>query len=64
MTNPNELIEMAVVLVATVTPIVAAIRLLAGWTNDVEGLIQFRSMTWPQGVQEEEPPRWNFGAAA
>jgi hypothetical protein len=55
--------EMAFVLCATVAPIVIAVRLLAGRIVDFEGLVQYAPLAWPQGVQEEEPQPWKFGAA-
>ena len=56
--------EMALVFAATVTPIVVAIRLLAGWTDDVDSIVRVTPMGWPKGVQEEEPKPWRLGAAA
>lgn len=58
------LLEMAFVLAATVIPIAVTIRVLNGWTDDVEHLIRATPMGWPRGVQEEEPRPWRFGAAA
>jgi hypothetical protein len=64
MSNLNAFVEMALVLAATVTPIAIAVRLLAGWTDDVDAIIRATPMGWPQGVQEEEPQPWRLGRAA
>lgn len=63
MTTLIALAQMALVLAATAGPIAVAIRLLTGWTDDVDGLLLMVPMAWPRGVQEEEPQRWRFGAA-
>jgi hypothetical protein len=64
MPNLSPFVEMALVLAATVTPIIVCIRLLAGWTDDVERIIRATPMAWPRGVQEEEPKPWRLGATA
>jgi hypothetical protein len=64
MPNLNAFVEMVLVLAATVTPIVIAVRLLAGWTDDFDSLIRATPMGWPRGVQEEEPRPWRLGPAA
>ena len=63
----NDLItlaQIALVLIATVTPIVLLVRLVAG--QDDYGfhsiVLPDSVLTWPKGVQEEEPQPWNFGA--
>jgi hypothetical protein len=60
------LAQIALVLVATVTPFVLLVRLVAG--QDDYGfhaiLLPDAVLTWPRGVQEEEPQPWKFGAAS
>jgi hypothetical protein len=64
MSNLGTFVEMALVFAATVTPIVVTLRVLAGWADDVDGVVRSTPMGWPRGVQEEEPQPWRLGAAA
>jgi hypothetical protein len=64
MPNLSPFLEMALVLAATVTPIVVCVRVLAGWTDDVDSIIRATPLGWPRGVQEEEPQPWRLGGAA
>ena len=64
MINVATLLEMALVSAVTLTPIVVAARLLAGWTDDLGSILQLPAMGWPKGVQEEEPKPWRFGTTA
>ena len=62
----NELsfvLQAALVLVATVTPLVVVVRLLAGRDTDTLGTFLQASacLPWPKGVQEEEFRPWKLG---
>lgn len=60
------LLEFAIAVTATVAPIVIIVRLIAGPdTDDGAGIAagavyRQRDLSWPRGVQEEEPVRWTF----
>jgi hypothetical protein len=59
------LLQILLVLTATVVPIVVVIRLINGQDTDlVAGMFDVPSrLPWPLGVQEEEPLPWKFGPA-
>jgi hypothetical protein len=59
------LVQMAMAIVATVTPVIVLVRLIAG--GQPLELVEPRrpSVTrWPLGVQEEEPVPWRFAGSA
>jgi hypothetical protein len=57
--------QMTLVFAAVITPIVVLIRLIAG--QDDYGfeaiLLPDVVLSWPKGVQEEEPQPWRIGPA-
>jgi hypothetical protein len=63
MNDPGTLVQNVIWLLALAAAIVLTVRLLAG--PNPPGLAGLFSagpieMPWPQGVQEEEPVRWNI----
>ena len=60
------ILQMTLVFAAVITPLVVLIRLLAG--QDDYGfeaiLLPDLVLSWPKGVQEEEPRPWKIGPAA
>ena len=58
----ESLVQIVVVVAATVVPVVGAIRLLAGRDSERDGVTR-PDASWPLGVREEEPQRWGLGAA-
>ena len=65
MNDPGTLVQNVIWLLALTAAIVLGFRLLAGPNPPgLEGLFTAgpANMPWPQGVQEEEPVRWNIEA--
>ena len=60
------LFQIVLVLAATVTPVIVAVRLIAGPdASAFGGMLQTPTRpSWPLGVQEEEPTPWMFGPAS
>lgn len=61
MTDPT-LLQMAFALVATVAPIALVVRTLAGRV-ELDLPTADSLMSWPHGVQEEDPLPWRFETA-
>ena len=61
MNGLESFVQIVVVVAATVLPVVATIRFVAGHDH---GQPVVRPATWPRGVQEEEPQPWRLGTAS
>jgi hypothetical protein len=58
------LLQSALVVALTASPIVILVRLIAGRDGDPAGAIGMANVrAWPRGVQEEEPRPWSLGAS-
>lgn len=61
MNDVPSLVQIVLVVSAVALPVIAAIRLLAGW--EPFGGLRPADLGWPTGVQEEDPEPWRFGDA-
>jgi hypothetical protein len=61
MNDAQSLFDIVLVVSAVVLPVIATIRLLAGW-EPFDGLGP-GSLTWPTGVQEDDFEPWRFADA-
>jgi hypothetical protein len=59
------LVQMALAIVATVTPVIVLVRLIAGRQPlELDEPRRESVNRWPLGVQEEEPAPWTFARSA
>ena len=65
MSDITTLAQMGIVIVATVTPVIVLVRLIAG-SQSVEDAARWTTAVaaWPVGVQEEDPLPWRFAGSS
>ncbi len=64
MSDISTLIQMGIVIAATVAPVIVLVRLISGPQSvDGNALRAATGAAWPIGVQEEDPRPWRFSAS-